>query len=107
MISSKEILDCPISENLVAYDDAKTIGDFFKICMINLWEKGESFNGKRPLGDSGWDYDLILSLGYAGIIEPDSTEILDDGSKEIDMSDDKINKGRKMIMNALREVNYV
>ncbi len=36
--------------------------------MIRLWEQGESFSGKRPLGNSGWQSQIIESLIEAGLI---------------------------------------
>jgi hypothetical protein len=34
-----------------------------------LWEEGEGFSGKRPLGNSGWEYDLYKPLVKAGIVD--------------------------------------
>jgi len=53
-----------------------TINEFFKKCLLNLWNEGESFSGKRPLGDSGWDWDVFAALGHGGFID---AEFDDDG----------------------------
>lgn len=41
--------------------------------LLALWNEGESFSGKRPFGDSGWQSDLavpaILSGAIAGEID--------------------------------------
>jgi hypothetical protein len=49
--------------------DATTIGDYFKTLMIDLWEQGEGFSGKRPFGNSGWEYEVYWALGMAGLVE--------------------------------------
>lgn len=54
-----QILNCPLGPN-----DAKaaTVKDFLKALLIRLWEEGEGFSGKRPFGNSGWEYPLYLAL---------------------------------------------
>ncbi len=39
-----------------------TIREFFYELMKALWEEGEQFSGKYPLGNSDWDGDLIICL---------------------------------------------
>lgn len=46
-----------------------TIRDFFKELLTTLFKKGECFSGKRPFGNSGWDYDLCVCLAKNGVIE--------------------------------------
>jgi hypothetical protein len=46
-----------------------TIKDFFKELLITLFKEGECFSGKRPFGNSGWDYDLCVCLVQNGVIE--------------------------------------
>ena len=36
--------------------------------MTTLWEKGEGFSGKRPFGNSGWEYDIYRPLISGGFI---------------------------------------
>ena len=50
-------------------DDEVTIREYFKALLTELWEQGEGFSGKRPLGNSGWQYDLQKPLALAGIID--------------------------------------
>lgn len=40
-----------------------------KKLLITLWLDGESFNGKRPFGNSGWDYQIYSALISNEIIE--------------------------------------
>jgi len=59
------ILDLP----LVDQSKASTIREYLKIMLIALMTEEESFSGKRPLGDSGWIYDLYSPLIKAGLIK--------------------------------------
>lgn len=51
-----------ILDTVVVFDDdddsVMTIGEFFHACMIRLWEEEDGFSGKRPLGGSGWSYEM-------------------------------------------------
>lgn len=49
-------------------DETLTIRDYFKALLDRLWEQGEGFSGKRPFGNSGWEYDLQRPLVMAGVI---------------------------------------
>ena len=41
---------------------------FLKLLLMTLLEKGESFSGKHPFGNSGWEYELATPLIMAGVI---------------------------------------
>lgn len=45
-----------------------TILDYFKELLITLWTEKEGFSGKRPFGNSGWEYDLYKPLIQHGYI---------------------------------------
>lgn len=49
--------------------NAPTIRDYLIRLLSLVWEEGEGFNGKRPFGNSGWEYDLYVPLVRAGMIE--------------------------------------
>ena len=40
---------------------AKTIGEYFEKLLLTLWDEQEDFSGKRPFGNSGWEYDVYAS----------------------------------------------
>ena len=42
--------------------NAKDIRSYLKALLYTLWNEGEGFSGKRPFGDSGWDYELYKAL---------------------------------------------
>lgn len=48
---------------------AATVGDYLVALVRKVWKYGEGFSGKRPFGNSGWEYDIYLALGEAGLIE--------------------------------------
>lgn len=42
--------------------DAHNIKEYFHSLLHTLWLEGEGFSGKRPFGNSGWEYDLYIPL---------------------------------------------
>lgn len=66
------ILDIPFE-----WDDAgglTTLRKSFKLLLKTLFDEGEEFSGKRPLGNSGWEYDLGIGLINAGLLEGDADD---------------------------------
>lgn len=61
-----EVLNLPMQPNDA---DAKTIGDYLGRMLLKVWDDGECFSGKRPFGNSGWQYDLFIPLIRAGAVE--------------------------------------
>ena len=48
---------------------AGTVRDYLTKLLLTLWDEGEGFSGKRPLGNSGWEGDLIGPLIRDGLID--------------------------------------
>lgn len=46
-----------------------TVRDYLRVLLTTLWSEQEEFSGKRPFGNSGWEYDLYAPLIKAGHIE--------------------------------------
>lgn len=46
-----------------------TVRHYLQLLMTTLWNEQEGFSGKRPFGNSGWDYDLYAPLIKAGFIK--------------------------------------
>jgi hypothetical protein len=46
-----------------------TARGYLKALLEELLLKGESFSGKRPWGNSGWEHELAMPLCKAGVIE--------------------------------------
>lgn len=66
-----EVLDSKMPEN-----DAKasTIREYLHELLLTLWKEGEGFSGKRPFGNSGWQYDITIALVQNGYIEGEVDE---------------------------------
>lgn len=62
-MNNDEILGLTISTS--GFDDI-TVSEFFVKLLSKVWVEEESFSGKRPFGNSGWEYDLVASIGEAG-----------------------------------------
>lgn len=60
------ILGLPMGDNDA---DAKTIREYLLKILLNVWDEGEGFSGKRPFGNSGWEYELYRPLVQYKIIE--------------------------------------
>lgn len=45
-----------------------TMRDYLHNLLSTLWAEGEGFSGKRPFGNSGWDYEIYKPLIAAGFI---------------------------------------
>jgi len=46
-----------------------TVRDYFCKLLTTLWKERESFSGKRPFGNSGWEYEVHHALAKAGFID--------------------------------------
>jgi len=64
-------LDIPMQIN-----DAKasTIKDYLKALLWALYNEGEGFSGKRPFGNSSWEFELYIALVKAGAVAGSLTE---------------------------------
>lgn len=45
-----------------------TVREYLRTLLMTMWEEGEGFSGKRPFGNSGWEYDLYKPLIAGGFI---------------------------------------
>jgi len=69
---STDVLDLPMFQPNDA--DAATVRDYLVSLLSALWEYQEDFSGKRPLGNSGWHWDLMYPLVKAGAISGTADE---------------------------------
>jgi len=65
--SAEKVLSLPIQ--VYGQDDIQTIRDYLRVLLIELWLRGEQFCGKRPLGQDGWDWELMIPLVSNGFID--------------------------------------
>lgn len=59
------VLDLPMDENDA---DAATVRDYMKALLRTLLRETEGFSGKRPFGNSDWDWDMHKPLVKAGLV---------------------------------------
>lgn len=48
---------------------ASSIREYLKELLFVLWDEREGFSGKRPFGNSGWEFDLYVPLIESGVVE--------------------------------------
>lgn len=58
----------------VRFDHAKlgddiTVREYLRNLVQSVWDEKESFDGKRPFGNSGWEFDIFFPLAVAGFID--------------------------------------
>jgi hypothetical protein len=88
-INGLEILRTKMGEN---DPEADTIGEYLIELSWAVWTESESFSGKRPFGNSGWEHELYQALCEA---YPKETKVKwytyedDPDYKEIDTFDEK------------------
>lgn len=73
MVDLSIVLSYPMSDNDA---DARTVGHYLRTLLWTIWQDGEYFSGKRPFGNSGWEYDLYKTLISGGFV---SGELDEDG----------------------------
>lgn len=63
----KDVLALPMQKD---WNDAgaRTLREYLVTLLANVWNQQESFDGKRPFGNSGWDWEVIRPLAKAGIV---------------------------------------
>jgi len=59
------ILDLPVESDAT---DAETIGEYLRQLLLTLWTELDGFDGKRPFGDSNWEFDLYEALVRANVV---------------------------------------
>ena len=47
----------------------QTLAQYLRTLLETLWREGEEFSGKRPYGNSGWQYDVYKALIKAGLVK--------------------------------------
>lgn len=63
----QQVLDTPMDDHSNTAG-ASTVRGYLVMLLVALWEQKEQFGGKRPFGESGWQYDFYVALGKAGYI---------------------------------------
>lgn len=74
-----------------------SVREYLRQLLTTLWEERDEFSGKRPFGNSGWEYDVYLGLVKAGLLEG---KIDEDGYLE----DVDAKRGHQLIKGAIQYV---
>lgn len=72
-----------------------TVREYLKKILLAVWDDGESFSGKRPFGNSGWEYDIYSALIKSGHIQGE----LDEDGYVISIKDNEYKFVRDLIIN--------
>lgn len=65
-LDGRRILDLPMEDNDTG---AKTVREYLKELLSQVWGEREGFSGKRPFGNSGWEGELEAALVSAGAVD--------------------------------------
>lgn len=63
--AARRLLGLPLPENDAG---AATVAEYLAQLVRTVWRQGEGFSGKRPFGNSGWQYDLYTPMAAAGLV---------------------------------------
>jgi hypothetical protein len=63
--AARELLNLPLDRNDA---DAATVRDYLIKLLAQVWAEGEGFSGKRPFGNSSWEYELYVPMIRAGLV---------------------------------------
>ena len=62
-VSDKEFLEKVLAAPMQRNDaGASTVREYLQKLLLELWREGECFSGKRPFGNSGWEYEIYTAL---------------------------------------------
>lgn len=94
-----EVLHCPMDPKT---NDARasTVGEYLGLLLSTLWIENEGFSGKRPLGNSSWQWDVYTALVKAGLAEGNVYD--EDGYEELDFSTEAESAADEMIVQAIK-----
>lgn len=96
MIDPHDVLHCPMDRRNDA--DAETIGEFLGCLLSALWKENECFSGKRPLGNSDWQWQVYEAMVKDGLV----AGILDDEDHLADFSYEEEKKADELILKAIK-----
>lgn len=88
------ILNVPMGFNDAG---ARTVGQYLAELLLKVWQHGEGFSGKKPFGNSGWEWDIYAALGQANIV----AITLDEDGFIDDMTDEERAKADELIAGAI------
>jgi hypothetical protein len=97
-MTGNDVLKIPMIENDI---QAQTIGVYLISLLDKLWDEGEGFSGKRPFGNSGWEYEIYHSLVKAEVIEGSVHKYEENGVQWEEYEVDDKRQGNELINKAI------
>jgi hypothetical protein len=66
-----ENIDKLLNHSFIPSDigEGMTVREYLAALLITLLEEGESFSGKRPFGNSGWEENLVIPAIECGALK--------------------------------------
>jgi len=64
-MTDDEILELKMTSDI----GETTTREWLRELLLTLWREGEGFSGKRPFGNSGWEFDAYAALIKAGVVK--------------------------------------
>ena len=61
----RQVLDLDLGDN---DSGERTVRGYLLRLLHDVWTEGEGFDGKRPFGNSSWDYDIKVPMLKAGLV---------------------------------------
>lgn len=90
-MAADAVLDCQMDQNDAG---AANVREYLTELLRRVWVEGEGFSGKRPFGNSSWEFEVYTALVKAGLIEGKFDE--DGYVEEMDTSE-----GDKLVLAAI------
>ena len=97
MTTSEEVLNATVHDGDIG---TCTVRQYLFSLLEAVWAEKDGFNGKRPFGNSGWEFDLYTALVRYGLVYG---VVDDDGYLEI-ISDEDRNTADALIAEAIRSM---
>lgn len=90
-IDTTAVLNCPLDANDA---DASTVREYLSRLLAKVWTQADDFSGKRPFGNSDWQYEVYDALVDAGLMY---------GTRDEDgfLDDYDASEGRTLILAAI------
>jgi hypothetical protein len=73
-MTGNEILALPMNPDENS-GQAKSVWEYLIKLLTTLIDEGECFSGKRPFGDSGWEYELKAALVAGGAMKETDSDV--------------------------------
>jgi hypothetical protein len=64
-MSAQGVLKCHMQQNDAGAD---TVGDYLRKLLEAVWTEVEGFSGKRPFGNSSWEWEVYEALVRGGFV---------------------------------------